>query len=143
MMWRSPFKRFLLAKLHVASFAKAVTLKELEKNLHSLVVDLDSSYSQAIERIKMSTEGDKTCLRRAFGTLAWAALSFRQLSTIELEHIVAFSLAQEDNAPHSSLESYIVEGAQLVSRYEGLLIINDENGTVRLARKWLQDSHLI
>ncbi|KAJ7270946.1 ankyrin repeat-containing domain protein [Mycena rebaudengoi] len=77
---------FLIAKLHIDSLATKSTVKAVRVALQNLPEDLEHTYDEAMERIKMQNKEDREIARR---TLIWVAYVKRPLTLFELQEALA------------------------------------------------------
>ncbi|KAJ6523135.1 hypothetical protein DFH09DRAFT_1421112, partial [Mycena vulgaris] len=115
---------FLLAKLHIESLASKNAIKGVKEALQHLPTDLQKTYDEAIERIKLQRVED-----RELGLLAltWVANAKRPLSVSELRE----ALAIEENSTFLDLDN-LLDISMILSVCAGLIIVDETLSVVRL-----------
>ncbi|KAJ6520678.1 hypothetical protein DFH09DRAFT_939667, partial [Mycena vulgaris] len=115
---------FLLAKLHIESLGSKNTIKAVREALQHLPTDLQQTYNEAIERIKVQREED-----REVGLLAltWVANAKRLLSVSELRE----ALAIEEDSTFLDLDN-LLDISMILSVCAGLIIVDQICSVVRL-----------
>ncbi|KAE8142398.1 hypothetical protein BDV38DRAFT_277928 [Aspergillus pseudotamarii] len=125
---------FLLAELHMDSLLSLPTRGHIKHALQTLtkgIEKLDKIYDQAMKRIE---DHGKECRDLVKQILAWTFYARRPLLTLELQHALAVR-------PHTAEldEDYLPSINLLQSLCVGLVTIDEENGTIRLAHYTTQD----
>ncbi|KAJ6461205.1 hypothetical protein DFH09DRAFT_1495465, partial [Mycena vulgaris] len=115
---------FLLAKLHIESLASKNAIKAVREALQHLPTDLQQTYDEAMDRIKLQREED-----RELGLLAltWVANAKRLLSVSELQE----ALAIEENSTFLDLDN-LLDISMILSVCAGLIIVDETLSVVRL-----------
>jgi Ankyrin repeats (3 copies)/Ankyrin repeat len=91
---------------------------------------LDTTYGEVIKRIESQAQGLVELAKRV---LSWIACSKRQLNTAELQ----YALAVEEGESELDAEN-ITETEDIISVCAGLVTIDQESDTIRLAHKTTQ-----
>ncbi|KAJ7453548.1 hypothetical protein B0H11DRAFT_1820424, partial [Mycena galericulata] len=115
---------FLLAKLHIASLVNKQTAKAVRETLNGMQSNLNTTYDDIMERIDRQSEEDRILARR---TLSWVSNAKRPLHVSELIEALAIEPSIPDLDPDNMLDIDIV-----LSVCAGLVIVDEENGSVRL-----------
>ncbi|KAJ6579081.1 ankyrin repeat domain-containing protein [Mycena vulgaris] len=115
---------FLLAKLHIESLATKNTIKAIREALQHLPTNLQQTYDEAMERIKLQREED-----RELGLLAltWVSNAKRLLSVSELRE----ALAIEENSTFLDLDN-LLDIDMILSVCAGLIVVDETLSVVRL-----------
>ncbi|KAJ6523124.1 hypothetical protein DFH09DRAFT_199402 [Mycena vulgaris] len=115
---------FLLAKLHIESLASKNAIKGVKEALQHLPTDLQKTYDEAIERIKLQRVED-----RELGLLAltWVANAKRPLSVSELQE----ALAIEEDSTFLDVDN-LLDISMILSVCAGLIIVDETLSVVRL-----------
>ncbi|KAJ6579068.1 ankyrin repeat-containing domain protein, partial [Mycena vulgaris] len=115
---------FLLAKLHIESLASKNTIKAVRDALQHLPKDLEQTYDEAMERIKLQQEED-----RDLGLLAltWVANAKRLLSIAEFRE----ALAVEEGSTFLDLNN-LLDINMILSVCAGLIVADETLSVVRL-----------
>jgi hypothetical protein len=87
--------RFLLAKLHLESLSQKINRKEVRSSLRTLPTSLNTTYSNALERIYRQAP-DAVDLAEA--VLFWVLCVKRPLTVLELQQIYATQELPEETA---------------------------------------------
>ena len=110
-------KMFLLARLHVESLMRLITLRKIKTALTSLPESLDKMYDNVIERIQGQ---DTDCASLAMKVLGWVFYSARPLKVIELQCALAIEpedpCLDEDGIPDKDL---------IISSCTGMISVQD------------------
>jgi hypothetical protein len=125
--------RFLLAQFHMESLADKPNPKAIKKALEELPKGsnkLDMAYEEVIKRIENRPQGLVELAKRV---LSWITYTKRRLNTAELQH----ALAVEEGESELDTEN-ITEIEELISICEGLVTIDRESDTIRLAHETTQ-----
>ncbi|KAJ6587435.1 ankyrin repeat domain-containing protein [Mycena vulgaris] len=115
---------FLLAKLHIESLTSKNTIKAVREALQHLPTDLQQTYDEAIDRIKLQREEDKELGLLA---LTWVANAKRLLSVSELQE----ALAIEEHSTFLDLDN-LLDISMILSVCAGLIIVDETLSVVRL-----------
>jgi len=115
---------FLLAQLHIDNLAKQLTVRAVQKALHSLPKEIDETYDQAMQRIHSQDEDLVTLAHKA---LHWITYSHRPLTVGELQQALAVESGDEDLD-----EDGLLETEQIVSVCAGLVTVDEESSHIRL-----------
>ncbi|KAJ6520685.1 ankyrin repeat domain-containing protein, partial [Mycena vulgaris] len=115
---------FLLPKLHIEALASKNTVKAVRQALQHLPTDLQQTYDDAIERIKLQREED-----RELGLLAltWVANAKRPLLVSELRE----ALAIEEDSTFLDPDN-LLDISTILSVCAGLIIVDETLSVVRL-----------
>lgn len=119
---------FLLSKLHVDSLRDKRTLKAVKNIVRTLPSGshaYETAYDWAIKRI---TEQSKDDYKLAQEVLTWIVYALRPLTETDLETALAVELGEKRLDPDN-----FVTTAELVSLCAGLVTVDEESKTVRLA----------
>lgn len=123
------WRRFLLARLHMDSIVSKHKRREVRRALENLPEGLNSTYEEAMERVRGQNEDDRMLAQRV---LAWIANAKGPLSAVELQHALAI------DSDMTTLEDEDLDDIEiLVSVCAGLVVVDDESGIIRLVRKCL------
>jgi plasmid replication initiation protein len=95
--------------------------------LNNLPNDIDEIYDQAMERIERQSNADKELAERV---LSWITYARRPLTVEELQHALAVSSKMTE----MNARALIFE-LKLTSVCAGLVVIDGEQRTIRLARE--------
>ncbi|KAK6996934.1 hypothetical protein R3P38DRAFT_3626400 [Favolaschia claudopus] len=123
---------FLLAKLHIESIVKQLTVKAIRKALKNMPRDLKRTYDDLWERINQQSEEEKDLARR---TLTWIS----NAETILLLSELVEALAIEPGTIELDPDNIILDPDIIVSVCAGLVVINEEDKLVRLIHYTAQD----
>lgn len=140
--------RFLLAKLHLTTLLDKISVRDVKDTLKSLPRGFDGydkSYLEAMNNI----HGQRQGLRElALKVLSWICCSRRLLLATELQHALAVK------EKHTEFDQMSVPDMGLiVSVCKGLVIVDGEQGTIRLVHyttqqyferrweEWFHDAH--
>jgi plasmid replication initiation protein len=96
--------------------------------LNNLPNDIDEIYNQAMERIERQSNSDKELAKRV---LSWITYACRPLTIKELR----YALAVSPKMTGMNARALIFEW-KLTSVCAGLVVIDGEQRTIRLAREW-------
>nr|GAT56152.1 predicted protein [Mycena chlorophos] len=125
---------FLFVKLQMDLFSAALTKNTLLQALKSLPADLDSLYTQTLERIKL----EKPELADiGISALAWVAFAKRPLTVLELRA----ALAIPHTSPSMPDDSSMIDVEDLLAACHGLLTVNmgDDGQIFRLVHYSTQE----
>ncbi|KAI9792977.1 MAG: hypothetical protein M1816_001299 [Peltula sp. TS41687] len=122
---------FLLARLHMDSLVSKHTRREVRKSLVNLPEGLNSTYTEAMERVRGQNEGDRNLAERV---LAWITYAKRPLSAVELQHALAIEPGVEIIEDEDLVEIEI-----LISVCVGLVVVDGESGITRLVHYTTQE----
>ncbi|KAJ6563656.1 hypothetical protein DFH09DRAFT_984734, partial [Mycena vulgaris] len=115
---------FLLAKLHIDSLTTKMTVKAVRSALNNLMGDLDSTYSEVVERINRQSEEEKNL---AWLVLSWITNAQRPLRPAELREALAVESETLVLDPDNLLDIETILGA-----CAGLVIVEEADNSVRL-----------
>ncbi|KAJ6457857.1 hypothetical protein DFH09DRAFT_1297203 [Mycena vulgaris] len=115
---------FLLAKLHIEALASKNAIKAVREALQHLPTDLQQTYDEAIDRIKLQREEDRELGLRS---LTWVANAKRPLSVSELQE----ALAIEEGSTSLDLDN-LLDISMILSVCAGLIIVDETLSVVRL-----------
>ncbi|KAJ6563626.1 ankyrin repeat-containing domain protein, partial [Mycena vulgaris] len=115
---------FLLAKLHIDSLTAKMTVKAVRAALNNLMGDLDSTYSEVVERINRQSEDEKSL---AWLVLSWITNAQRPLRPAELRE----ALAVESAAPFLDPDN-LLDIETILAVCAGLVIVDEADNLVRL-----------
>lgn len=119
---------FLLSKLHVDSLRDKRTLKAVRNTIRTLPSGsyaYETAYDWAMKRI---TEQSKNDYKLAQKVLTWIVYALRPLTETDIETALAVELGEKRLDPDN-----VVTIAELVSLCAGLVTVDEESKTVRLA----------
>ncbi|KAJ7434359.1 ankyrin repeat-containing domain protein [Mycena latifolia] len=122
---------FLLAKLHIDSLLTKHTVKAVREALANMPGDLNSTYDEVMERINQQNTEDRHLARR---TLSWISNVKRLLHMFELQE----ALAVEEGTPQLDPDNLLAVDT-ILSVCAGLVVVNEEDGLVRLIHYTTQD----
>ncbi|KAI9780621.1 MAG: hypothetical protein M1816_002782, partial [Peltula sp. TS41687] len=122
---------FLLARLHMDSLVSKHSRREVRKALENLPQELNSTYEEAMERIRGQAEDDRKLAERV---LSWIIYAMRPLSVEELQHAVAIEPGMTELEDED-----LTDREFLASVCAGLVVIDDEIGIVRLVHYTTQE----
>ncbi|KAJ7450804.1 ankyrin repeat-containing domain protein [Mycena latifolia] len=122
---------FLLAKLHIDSLLTKHTVKAVREALANMPSDLTSTYDEVMERINQQNTEDRHLARR---TLSWISHIKRLLHILELQE----ALAVEEGTPQLDPDNLLAVDT-ILSVCAGLVVVNEEDGLVRLIHYTTQD----
>jgi hypothetical protein len=109
--------RFLLARLHMDSLVTKATRKAVREALKTLPKELESTYDEAMQRIRSQNDDDKQLAERV---LCWISFAFRSLTLNELQHALAVELGEseldEENIPDEELLTSLCAGLVIIDR---------------------------
>ncbi|KAJ6563631.1 hypothetical protein DFH09DRAFT_478332 [Mycena vulgaris] len=115
---------FLLAKLHIDSLTTKMTVKAVRAALNNLMGDLDSTYSEVVERINRQSEDERNL---AWLVLSWITNAQRPLRPAELRE----ALAVESAAPFLDPDN-LLDIETILAACAGLVIVDEADNLVRL-----------
>jgi hypothetical protein len=98
------------------------------KSLDNLPNDIDDIYNQAMERIEGQLKADRELAERV---LSWITYARRPLTVEELQHALAVSPEMVNMDPTALIFNW-----KLTSVCAGLVVIDEEQRIIRLAREW-------
>lgn len=125
--------RFLLVRLHLEALMGFPTVGDLKKALRHLPVEIAEVYEQAMRRIDAQEDPSR---RLARNLLAWLTYAKRNLRPVEVQH----ALAIDPNSDMAELDTdYIPSLSVLTSLCAGLVVVDHENDTIRLAHYTTQE----
>jgi len=102
----------------------------VRKALEVLPKEVDDTYDEAMERIERQNEDDKNLAKPI---LSWITYARRPLTVSELQHALAVMPDMTDMDPDNIIDKDI-----LTSVCAGLVVVDEEQSTVRLVRKYLE-----
>lgn len=100
--------------------------RDIRRALENLPEELNSTYEEAMERVRRQTREDRKLAERV---LSWITYAKGPLTAVELQH----ALAIEPEMPALGDED-LDDIEILVSVCAGLVVIDDESGIIRLVR---------
>ncbi|KAL8644546.1 MAG: hypothetical protein Q9226_007707, partial [Calogaya cf. arnoldii] len=122
---------FLAAKLHVDSLSTKTSVTLLKKALDHLSGDINVLYDEALERI--ATQNQDFCLL-AEKALRWVAYTYRPLRVEALLEALTVEPGDED----FDIDA-MPDIGQVLDVCAGLLVLDEENGIVRLVHYTAQE----
>ncbi|KAL9630398.1 MAG: hypothetical protein Q9204_004740, partial [Flavoplaca sp. TL-2023a] len=122
---------FLAAKLHMDALSTKTNISKLKKALENLSSDLNVLYDDALLRIESQNQDDWELAEKAF---RWVAYTHRPLEVRALQEALAIDPDETDLD-----EEAITPIGLILDVCAGLLILDKENGTVRLMHYTAQD----
>ncbi|CAO2648680.1 Nn.00g079470.m01.CDS01 [Neocucurbitaria sp. VM-36] len=122
---------FLLAELHLNSLASYDNLRQLRKALTTLPIDYDSTFEDAIKRVKQ--QGNHIS-KRAMQMLSWVTNAYQPLTLTELQHALAVEIGAPEFYPDA-----IVDSNHLVSICCGLVAVDKGSQLTRLVHYTLEE----
>jgi|ERR1700722_8467906 len=102
--------------------------KEVLDALENLPDDIDDIYNDAMVRIERQPPRDKELAKKI---LSWITYARRPLSVVELQHALSVSFKMTEMDPRSLIFAW-----KLTSVCAGLVVIDEEQCIIRLAREW-------
>ena len=130
--------RFLMAKLHMDSLANkrnSSTISAVRTALERLPTGVDETYDEAMERIRGQDDHDKEI---AGQVLEWVSYARRQLTYQELQGALAVT---RDEEMSDIDDEDLMDEKIFVDVCAGLVVIDENQGIVRLVRKYLPLEH--
>lgn len=126
-------RRFLIAQLHMKLLSGHVTAKKARGALEKLPEKLGDAYDDIMDRINRQDENQETI---AITALTWITYAKERLTVHQLLHAIALGLEPDS----TDIESDdLVDVELLLSSCAGLVILNHEDGIIRLVHYTTQD----
>ncbi|KAL9629418.1 MAG: hypothetical protein Q9204_005283, partial [Flavoplaca sp. TL-2023a] len=122
---------FLAAKLHMDALSTKTNIKMLKRALENLSSNLNDLYDNALERIESQNQDHQELAEKA---LRWVAYTHRPLEVRALQEALAIDPDETDFN-----EEAITSIGLILDVCAGLLILDKENGIVRLVHYTAQD----
>ncbi|KAK5056661.1 hypothetical protein LTR84_012193 [Exophiala bonariae] len=122
---------FLLAELHLNSLASYDNRRQLKKALTMLPIDYNSTFDDAITRIRQQST---YTAKRAMQVLCWITNAYEPLSISELQHALAVEIGDKEFYPDA-----IVESSHLISICCGLVAVGEGSRLIRLVHYTLEE----
>ncbi|KAL8689137.1 MAG: hypothetical protein Q9218_005122 [Villophora microphyllina] len=123
---------FLLARLHVGALATKYTRKALRSALQNLPTETNTTYDEALQRIKDQSDEDASLAKSVF---LWVSLSPIPLTVRELQH--AIGTMSLDNGLELDDED-LPDSDILIGVCAGLVVVDKETSLVRLVHYTIQ-----
>ncbi|KAK4224251.1 hypothetical protein QBC38DRAFT_24376 [Podospora fimiseda] len=128
---------FLLVALHFESLSRKISRKDVRSSLNTLPKTLDSTYDQAMERIRSQGEED---VEIAETLIFWILCAKRPLKLLEIQQMYATQALLDDDSDEPSLEDDdIPEGDILTGVCGGLVVVDSESRVCRLVHYTAQE----
>ena len=127
-------QRFLLVALNIDAILGETSLakrKEMLQKVATIGVDLDSVYTQTLQRIKEQKGGRP---RLGMEVLMWISHAERPLTIDELRHALAVEIGATDLNPENICPQDMILRSCL-----GLVVVDKGTSTVRLIHYTLQE----
>ncbi|MCJ1381040.1 hypothetical protein MMC17_004149 [Xylographa soralifera] len=122
---------FLLAKFYMDDLKAKQNVQQVEDAIQNQPRELDENYKKIMERIEVQRPDDSTLAKQV---LLWIVCARRPLSLLELQHALAVDLMDSDFNPKK-----IVDKDTILSTTAGLVIVDRDEGAVRLAHLTAQE----
>ena len=113
------------------SLAKKSSRRDIRKALENLPKELDHTYDEAMQRIRSQDEDD---IKVAEQVLSWLSFTFRPLTMIEIQHVLAVEPGDVDFDEDALLDEDV-----LVSVCAGLVTVDQESNVIRLVHHTTQE----
>ncbi|KAL8870062.1 MAG: hypothetical protein Q9174_003806 [Haloplaca sp. 1 TL-2023] len=124
---------FLLAQLHLSALATKHTTKALRASIEDLPVQIEQTYDNTMRRIEDQSQDDASLAKKV---LMWVVHTLRPLTLAELQHaLAAMDLKGETDITDEDLPDEDI----VISVCEGLVILDEQSGEVRLVHYTAQD----